>query len=104
AVKTNIGHSEAAAGVAGLIKLALCLQHEAIPPVAHFSAPNPHLSLEGTRLFVPTSAVPWPAGGRRRIGGVSSFGFGGTNAHVVLEEAPCVPQVEPPYDGPLLLA
>ena len=88
AVKANIGHLEAAAGIAGLIKALLCLQHASIPPQCHFTQLNPHLSLEGSRLVIPTEAIAWPRGGRRRLAGVSSFGFGGTNAHVVLEEAP----------------
>jgi acyl transferase domain-containing protein len=91
AVKPNIGHLEAAAGIAGLIKVVLCLQHEAVPPVTHFSALNPHITLDGTRLFIPTTVHPWPAGASARFGGVSSFGFGGTNAHVVVEEAPRSP-------------
>jgi acyl transferase domain-containing protein len=88
AVKANIGHLEAAAGIAGLIKALLCLQHASIPPQCHFTQLNPHLSLEGSRLVIPTEAIAWPRGSRRRLAGVSSFGFGGTNAHVVLEEAP----------------
>ncbi len=88
AVKANIGHLEAAAGIAGLIKALLCLQHGLIPPQLHFSRFNPHLSLAGSRFVIPTEPLPWPRGGRRRFAGVSSFGFGGTNAHVVLEEAP----------------
>lgn len=88
AVKANIGHLEAAAGIAGLIKALLCLQHGLIPPQLHFARLNPHLSLAGSRFVIPTEPLPWPRGGRRRFAGVSSFGFGGTNAHVVLEEAP----------------
>ena len=88
AVKANIGHLEAAAGIAGLIKALLCLRHGLIPPQLHFSRLNPHLSLAGSRFVIPTEPLPWPRGGRRRFAGVSSFGFGGTNAHVVLEEAP----------------
>ncbi len=88
AVKTNIGHLEAAAGIAGLIKAVLCLEHEDIPPSLHFTTLNPHLALEGTPFVIPTEVRPWPRGPERRYAGVSSFGFGGTNAHVVLEEAP----------------
>ena len=88
AVKANIGHLEAAAGIAGLIKALLCLKHGLIPPQLHFSRLNPHVSLAGSRFVIPTEPLPWPRGGRRRFAGVSSFGFGGTNAHVVLEEAP----------------
>jgi acyl transferase domain-containing protein len=102
AVKTNIGHLEAAAGMAGLIKLVLCLQHEEIPPNLHLTTLNPHISFEGTRLFVPTGSQPWPSGATPRLGGVSSFGFGGTNAHIVVEEAPRLPPPEA-APGPYVL-
>ncbi len=88
AVKTNIGHLEAAAGVAGLIKAALALEHEEIPPNLHYLQSNPHLSFEGTRFYVPQQPCSWPRGESIRFAGVSSFGFGGTNAHIVLEESP----------------
>jgi acyl transferase domain-containing protein/NADP-dependent 3-hydroxy acid dehydrogenase YdfG len=94
-VKTNIGHLEAAAGIAGLIKTALALEHGLIPPHLHFQAPNPHISFEGTRFYVPTESRPWTAGAGPRFAGVSSFGFGGTNAHVVLEDAPRLPERAP---------
>ncbi len=87
-VKTNIGHAEAASGVAGLIKVVLSLQHEEIPPHLHFKKPNPRIPWRDYRVAVPTAATPWPRGTRRRLAGVSSFGFSGTNAHVILEEAP----------------
>ena len=87
-VKTNFGHLEAAAGIAGLIKVVLSLQHEAIPPHLRLQTLNPHASLEGTRLFIPTEETPWRAGANPRIAGISSFGIGGTNAHVVIGEAP----------------
>jgi acyl transferase domain-containing protein/SAM-dependent methyltransferase/acyl carrier protein len=87
AVKTNIGHLEGAAGIAGLIKVILALRHGVIPPNLHFQRLNPHLRLEGTRFRLPTTALPWPADTDRNAG-VSSFGFGGTNAHLVLREAP----------------
>jgi amino acid adenylation domain-containing protein len=83
-VKTNIGHLEAAAGVAGLIKTALALWHRAIPPHLHFHEPNPEIPFAELPLAVPTRRVPWPEEGPA-FAGVSSFGFGGTNAHVVLE-------------------
>ena len=88
-MKTNIGHLEAAAGIAGLIKVVLALQHGAIPPHLHFSALNPHIALENTPFTIFRAGTPWPrnAGGTR-YAGVSSFGFGGTNAHVVVEESP----------------
>jgi len=85
-VKTNIGHLEAAAGIAGLIKVVLSLQHGEIPPSLHFKQPNPHINWEELPVKVATQLMPWPIG--TRLAGVSSFGFGGTNAHVVLEEAP----------------
>ena len=83
-IKTNIGHLEAGAGLVGIIKVALSLKHGAIPANLHFQSLNPHISLEGTRLYVPTELTPWPGTAGRRYGAVSSFGAGGTNAHVVL--------------------
>ncbi|HVK63421.1 MAG TPA: type I polyketide synthase, partial [Polyangium sp.] len=88
AVKTNIGHLEAAAGVAGLMKVALSMQNERIPGNLHFRSLNPRIDLRGTTLEIVQNAMPWKPGVRPRIGGVSSFGISGTNAHVVLEEAP----------------
>lgn len=90
-VKTNFGHLEAASGVAGFIKTCLALHHGEIPPNLHFKRCNPNLSLEGTRFFVPVAPTPWPSSERGRFAGVSSFGFSGTNAHIVLEDAPRVP-------------
>jgi len=87
-VKTNIGHLEAAAGVAGLIKVALGLKYREIPPVLHFKEPNPHIPFDQLPLRVQTVLGQWPAPPGPALAGVSSFGFGGTNAHVVLEEAP----------------
>jgi acyl transferase domain-containing protein/acyl carrier protein len=98
-VKTNIGHLEAAAGIAGLIKVVLCMQHGLIPPHLHFTQLNPHISLDETRFTIPTELMPWVAGDRRHFAGVSSFGFGGTNAHVVLEEAPILPESHYADDG-----
>ena len=86
-VKTNIGHLEAAAGIAGLIKTALALYHRAIPPTLHFSKPNPHVAFDVLPLRVQVGLESLPENSRPAIAGVSSFGFGGTNAHVVLEEA-----------------
>lgn len=87
-VKTNIGHTEAAAGVAGIIKVALALQHQEIPPHLHFQTPNPHIAWQDLPVAVPTKLTPWLPHEQRRIAGVSSFGASGTNAHIVLEEAP----------------
>jgi acyl transferase domain-containing protein/acyl carrier protein len=85
-VKTNIGHLEAAAGVAGLIKALLTLQHGTIPPHLHLQTLNPLIALDGTPFVIPTSPQAWPVANQHpRYAGVSSFGFGGTNAHVVLE-------------------
>ncbi len=88
AVKTNIGHLEAAAGIAGFIKAALSVQRGQIPPNLHFSKWNPAIDPSPTRLFVPTEMTPWPAAEGPRRAAVSSFGLGGTNAHVVLEQGP----------------
>jgi len=87
-VKTNLGHLEAAAGIAGLIKVALALRHREIPPSLHFEKPNPHIPFDEMPLRVQTTLSPWPPDSGPALAGVSSFGFGGTNAHVVLEEAP----------------
>ena len=98
-VKTNIGHLEAAAGVAGLIKTAMALQHRAIPPSLHFSQPNPHVAFEELPLRVQRQFETWPDSGRPALAGVSSFGFGGTNAHLVLEEAPSPGTIRPVAAG-----
>nr|VFJ62646.1 MAG: Acyl transferase domain-containing protein [Candidatus Kentron sp. DK] len=89
-VKTNFGHLEAAAGIAGLMKIVLSLQHEEIPPHLHFNTPNPHIDWERLPFRVPVEGQSWPRGEARRIAGVSAFGMSGTNAHVVLEEAPVI--------------
>src|SRR6266545_5086942 len=88
AVKSNIGHLDTAAGVAGLIKAVLALQHRVIPPTLHFEEPNPALEIDDSPFFINNQAINWPAGEGLRHAGVSSFGIGGTNAHVILEEAP----------------
>lgn len=94
AAKANFGHMEAAAGVGGLIKSVLVLRNEAVPPQVHFTSPNPHLTLAGTRLRIPTTLTPWPSGAVPRCIGTSGFGIGGTNAHVILEEAPKLAPLE----------
>ena len=86
-VKTNIGHLEAAAGIASIIKVVLALQHKKIPPQLHFQQLNPHISLDGTPLSIATQSQSWSRTKEKRLAGVSSFGFGGTNAHIVLQEA-----------------
>lgn len=90
ALKANIGHLDAASGVAGLIKTVLALHHGSIPPQIHFREANPKIDLGNSPFFVNTELRPWKTTGRPRRAGVSSFGIGGTNAHVVLEEAPAV--------------
>ncbi|MEU0534749.1 beta-ketoacyl synthase N-terminal-like domain-containing protein [Amycolatopsis tolypomycina] len=100
-VKTNIGHLDAAAGVAGLIKAVLSVRHGVIPPNLHFTAPHPEVDLAGGPCYVPVKAADWPAV-PRRVAGVSAFGMGGTNVHVLVEEPPVpVPQVT--ADGPHVL-
>ncbi|HMG04466.1 MAG TPA: polyketide synthase, partial [Chthoniobacterales bacterium] len=90
-VKGNIGHLDAASGVASLIKTALALRHRQIPPSLHCDTPNPALNLEEGPFFLNTELRAWPRGDTPRRAGVSSFGVGGTNAHVILEEAPELP-------------
>ncbi|WAZ26180.1 SDR family NAD(P)-dependent oxidoreductase [Streptomyces cinnabarinus] len=87
-VKSNVGHLDAAAGVTGLIKAVLALKHRAIPPTLHCETPNPELALDTSPFYVNTDLRPWPRADAPRRAGVSSFGIGGTNVHVVLEEAP----------------
>ncbi len=89
-VKTNVGHLDAAAGVASLIKTALALKHQLIPPSLHFEQPNPQIDFLESPFYVNTKLSDWQTDGTPRVAGVSSFGIGGTNAHVVLEEAPAV--------------
>ena len=89
-VKTNIGHTESAAGVAGLIKATLALHHGAIPPSLHFKDPNPRVPWADLPLEIVQSLRPWPDAGGARVAGVNSFGISGTNAHMVLESAPAL--------------
>ena len=93
-VKTNIGHLETAAGIAGLIKTALALRHRQIPPSLHFERPNPNIDFANSPFYVNTRLADWAAAAPRRAG-VSSFGIGSTNAHVILEEAPAAPPPAP---------
>lgn len=103
-VKTNIGHTEAAAGIASVIKVALALKHGAIPATLHFQTPNPMIAFQDLRIEVQHTFAPWPTEARR-LAGVSGFGFGGTNAHVVLEgfsaELPAAPVAARPHLLPL---
>ena len=87
-VKTNIGHLEGAAGIAGLIKTVLQLQNQQIVPSLHFNQPNPYINWSELPVKISTQVSPWSTNGKSRMAGVSSFGFSGTNAHVILEEAP----------------
>ncbi|VAW80208.1 Polyketide synthase modules and related proteins [hydrothermal vent metagenome] len=87
-VKTNIGHLEGAAGIAGIIKACLCLQQEAIAPHLHFNSPNAHVDWKNLPIKIPTQLTPWKRGEKPRFAGVSSFGFSGTNTHIILQEAP----------------
>src|SRR6266567_2959329 len=90
AVKTNIGHLAGAAGIAGLIKTVLALQHKEIPAHLNLKELNPHVCWERMPVMIPTRPVPWSTKSGSRVAGVSSFGWSGTNAHIVLEEAPAV--------------
>ena len=90
-VKTNIGHLEAAAGIAGIIKVILSLENELLPQHLHFQNPSPHIPWDRLAVQVVKTATAWERNGRPRIAGVSSFGFAGTNAHVIVEEAPAAP-------------
>jgi amino acid adenylation domain-containing protein len=102
AVKTNIGHVDAAAGVAGFIKTVLALEHGVLPPSLHFETPNPETRLDTSPFYVNTTLRPWETNGSPRRAGVSSFGIGGTNAHAVLEEAPALP-APPPCEAAQLI-
>ncbi len=101
-VKTNLGHLETAAGVAGLIKTALALRHRQIPPSLHFEQPNPNIDFANSPFYVNTRLMDWPAGNGPRRAGLSSFGIGSTNAHVILEEPPAVSAPAPSRPWQLL--
>src|SRR4029079_3840080 len=93
-VKTNVGHLETAAGVAGLLKAMLVLKHRTIPGSLHFNTPHPQIDFDKLKLRVPTAVEPFPETGGECLAGVNSFGFGGANAHVILAEPPPLPHVD----------
>lgn len=102
-VKTNVGHLDAAAGVASLIKATLALEHGEIPPSLHFETPNPNIDFENSPFYVNTRLQEWPSTDTPRRTGVSSFGIGGTNVHVVLEETPALDPPSPSREWQLLV-
>ncbi|HEX8495516.1 MAG TPA: beta-ketoacyl synthase N-terminal-like domain-containing protein [Pyrinomonadaceae bacterium] len=102
-VKTNIGHLDSAAGVAGLIKTVLALKHKMLPPSLHFTEPNPNIDFANSPFYVNATLKEWQANGSPRRAGVSSFGIGGTNAHVVVEEAPQTEEAAPSRPAQLIV-
>ncbi|MEM8778242.1 MAG: beta-ketoacyl synthase N-terminal-like domain-containing protein [Cyanobacteria bacterium P01_G01_bin.49] len=94
-VKTNIGHLESAAGIASLIKVVLSLQYQEIPPHLHLQQLNPYISLKGTPLKIPHQIEPWETTLEKRLAGISGFGFGGTNCHIIVEETPHISETDP---------
>ncbi|WP_246257916.1 type I polyketide synthase [Amycolatopsis anabasis] len=98
-VKSNVGHLEAAAGIVGLIKTVLALHHGVIPASLNYAGPNPHIAFDELRLSVADTARPWPRAGAPALAGVSGFGFGGTNTHVVLQQATGTPAEAAPRAG-----
>ncbi len=102
-VKTNLGHLDAAAGVTGLIKTVLALEAGELPPSLHFEVPNPRIDFTQGPFYVNTRRRPWPRNGKPRGAAVSSFGLGGTNAHVVLEERPHLEPSDPSHPWQLLV-
>ncbi|MGW7366848.1 SDR family NAD(P)-dependent oxidoreductase, partial [Streptomyces sp. NPDC054841] len=90
-LKSNIGHLEPAAGLAGLVKALLAMEHGVIPPTLHVTRPNDHIRFEDTPFYLADRLRPWPRGGHPRRAAISAFGMGGVNAHVIVEEPPAVP-------------
>ncbi|MEU2038836.1 HAD-IIIC family phosphatase [Nocardia niwae] len=99
-LKSNVGHTQAAAGIGGVIKLILALHHERIPGMAHDGPPTAQIDWHGSGLAVRTDSAPWPRGARPRRAGVSAFGLSGTNAHLILEEAPALDDIGEFDDAP----
>ncbi|MBD9358030.1 non-ribosomal peptide synthetase/type I polyketide synthase [Methylomonas albis] len=99
-VKSNIGHLESAAGVAGLIKLVQALRHEELPPTLHIKQPNSRIGWDQLNIRPITQLTPWPRGEKRRLAGLSAFGASGSNAHLILEEAPLKETLSPAQDRP----
>ena len=102
-VKSNIGHTDAVSGVSGLVKAVLSLKHRQIPPTLHFQAPNPDIDFANSPFYVASSLLDWKTENFPRRAGVSSFGIGGTNAHVVLQEAPIIPVSDASREHQLLV-
>lgn len=102
-VKTNVGHLDAAAGVAGLIKTVLALKHQILPPSLNFEQPNPQIDFSSSPFYVNTTSKTWSQGAAPRRAGISSFGIGGTNVHMIVEEAPPTKSLEPSRDWQLLM-
>lgn len=102
-VKTNIGHGEGAAGIAGIIKVILAMDLQKLPPHLHLNEPNPHIPWKQLPIQVPINSTPWKRGQRPRLAGISSFGFSGTNAHVILQEPPLPDVVSNKWERPLHL-